>query len=142
MKFRGGSKTGMLVTIAGVTYVCLCVLSVILPTNLLASSSLSFSPEEAAFGTVVIGETKNLGVQVTNVSGEAAAITSISIEGFSSFSVSNKCPAEIPAGASCTIVVSFHPVSGGGYHGEQTAILVFYDGTTVLASLHANGHAL
>jgi Abnormal spindle-like microcephaly-assoc'd, ASPM-SPD-2-Hydin len=141
IKFRERTRTRISLSVAAVRYLCPCLLMLMLTSLALASSTLTFSPSEADFGTVVIGETAKLAVQVTNVSGGRVAITNISVEGFSSFSVASKCPAEIPAGASCPIEVSFHPVSGAGYHGKQTAVIVFYDGTTVLASLHANGQA-
>jgi hypothetical protein len=142
VKLRAETKTCISPSTAGLRCVCACLLLLLLTPDSFAASGLTFSPDEAAFGTVVIGETKTLSVRATNVSGSAIAITNISVEGFSSFRATAKCPAEIPAGASCMVEVSFRPVSGAGYHGEQTAIIVFYDGTTVLASLHADGHAL
>jgi hypothetical protein len=140
MRFR--IKSCILLSSRCQRFVFLCVFFLMAEAMLLASSNLTFSPAEATFGTVVIGETKTIDVEVTNVSGKPITISGITITGFASFSVVSECPTQIPAGNSCTMRVSFHPVSGGGYHGEQRAVIIFYDGTAVLASLDADGHAL
>jgi Abnormal spindle-like microcephaly-assoc'd, ASPM-SPD-2-Hydin len=122
---------------------CLVLLFLLVSTSYGASDYLTFSPTSADFGSVVINETKTLEIQMNNVSGKTIQLTSIAVSvDPTEFSETNDCPEEILAGASCTLSVSFHPKSGGGYHGVKKAIFEFYQGTSEIAYLDANGQAL
>lgn len=92
---------------------------------------------------MVIGETKTLDVQITNASRRAVHITSIAVSvDAGEFSETNDCPESLPSGASCVLKAFFHPLNGGGYHGEKKAIYEFYQSATEIAYIDATGQAL
>jgi hypothetical protein len=146
MKLRTGRKTPML-SIAVQTAVGLCLFVIMAPTNSFASgtggSYFTFSPDSVNLEAVIGTETDTQDVEITNVSGKAIEISGITIEIDSSeFSETNNCPAEILAGQSCAMKVSFRPESGGGRDDIKKAIIVFEVANTEVAYLDVQGHAI
>jgi hypothetical protein len=70
------------------------------------------SPTRLAFGSVPVGQTSGAMVATLRNDGAVSfAVNSISLTGTyaSWFSQTNNCPANLPAGASCTVSVRFRP---------------------------------
>jgi len=81
-----------------------------------AASPLSLSPTSLAFGGVVVNSTSpRKTVTVTNKGSAAISITSVRLTGAdrAQFVRVRQCPAVLPAGESCTVLVSFAPTSPG-----------------------------
>ncbi len=79
-----------------------------------AASPLVFVPASLDFGSVLVGASSTLHVQITNTS--AAAITFNSLAGFGDYTVAGSCPGSggtLAANTSCTAEVIFRP-SGPG----------------------------
>ncbi len=79
-----------------------------------AASPLSFSPTSLTFGSVLVGGSSTLPVQVTNSGTTAITFTSITAVG--PFAVSGECPVAgetLAPLASCTEQVMFQPTSAG-----------------------------
>ena len=86
------------------------------------SSSFSVSPTSLAFGNVARGTTSAARtVTITNTSTAVLSITSVSLAGTNpgQFTRTNNCPAQVPAGGTCTVTVRFKPTSTG----NKSAIL-------------------
>jgi len=80
---------------------------------------ITFSPTQLSFGSVKVGtKSSPQNVTVTNMGGGAVSVTSITIAGSESadFLQANTCGTHIPAGASCTISVTFAPQFTGNRH--------------------------
>jgi hypothetical protein len=120
------------------------LLVIVAPIDLVAGrSDFAFNPSSVNLVAVIGTETANQVVQVTNVSGKAIKISSITIElNSTAFSETDNCHAEIAAGASCAMAVSFHPTNGGGRDHIQKAILIFNVAGTEAAYLDAQGQAI
>jgi hypothetical protein len=122
----------------------LCVLLVIMaPINSFAGGSdFTFNPSSVNLAAV-IGETDSQDVRITNVSGKAITISSITQEfGPGEFSEISNCLTEMKAGASCTMKVSFAPTHGGGRNGIVETIFEFDVAGTEVAYLDVYGQAL
>ena len=86
------------------------------------SSSFSVSPTSLAFGNVARGTTSAARtVTITNTSTAVLSITSVSLAGTApgQYTRTNNCPAQVPAGGTCTVTVRFKPTSTG----NKSAIL-------------------
>lgn len=70
-------------------------------------STLNFSPTSLDFGTVAVGTTSTLPVQVTNSGSTPATFNSITATG--DYTVNAGCPATLAARTSCTLQVTFKP---------------------------------
>ena len=140
-----GTKIGMLLRMVADPTVWLGLLLVIVsPINSVAGGyDFTFDPSSVSLAAVIGTETATQAVLVTNVSGKAIQISSITIElDSSAFSETDNCHAEIPAGASCTMTVSFHPTSFGGRDHIQKAIFIFNVAGTEVAYVDAQGQAI
>ena len=88
---------------------------------------VSFSPTKLDFGSLQVGKVSNpQSVLLTNEGNSNLSISEIGIGGAApnDFSEVNACPNKLPAGASCTITVFFHPRA----QGARNAILGAKDG--------------
>lgn len=88
---------------------------------------VSFSPTKLDFGSLQVGKVSNpQSVLLTNEGNSNLSISEIGIGGAdpNDFSEVNACPNKLPAGASCTITVFFHPRA----QGARNAILGAKDG--------------
>jgi hypothetical protein len=80
-----------------------------------SSSTLSVAPASLSFGTVLVGASSSLTVQLTNNSSTPASIGSLSTTGDYTASLGS-CPsasATLPAGATCSLQVTFAPTQSG-----------------------------
>ncbi|MFL5521158.1 MAG: DUF4214 domain-containing protein [Gemmatimonadales bacterium] len=83
--------------------------------------SFGMVPATLAFGGQSMNTTApSQAVSLTNASGAAAPMTSVSVSAH--FAVTHDCPASLPAGASCTASVSFTPGIEGGVSGALTVV--------------------
>jgi hypothetical protein len=85
------------------------------------SSSLVFSPDSLAFGSIPVGTTATLPVQVTNAG--STAITFTSITAGTNFNATGNCPtggATLAPAASCTESITFQPTSAGAVSGDAS----------------------
>ena len=80
------------------------------PAVALAPSHLSFAAELTGQSSIASA------VTLTNAGAAALAVSAISFSGAdtSDFSQQNNCGSSVPAGATCTIDVTFKPAAGGG----------------------------
>lgn len=88
-----------------------------------AGSPLSLSPTRLAFGGVVVNTTSpRKTVTVTNKGSSAISITSIRLAGADplQFVRLRQCPAVLPAGDTCNVLVSFAPTSPGAKSARLT----------------------
>jgi hypothetical protein len=77
------------------------------------------SPRNLAFGNVNVGATSPpQNVTLTNTGGTVLNVTSVVPTG--DFGQTNNCIPSVPAGASCTIAVTFTPTDGGARTGTLT----------------------
>jgi len=103
-----------------------------------APPTFTVSPTSLAFGNVDTGAASAAQpVLVTNTSGAALPIASITLTGASAnqFSQTNTCGTSIPIGSSCTISVVFTPAAAGG----QTATLNIKGGSSVVKTTALTG---
>ena len=145
MKCGTGTKTRMLLGMARHPAVWMCLLLAIMsPINSVAGGSdLTFNPAVVNLHAVVGTQTDSQDVIINNVSGKAIAIGNITQEGGAGFSEINNCVGrEIEAGASCTMKVSFTPLSAGGRNHITNTIFGFYVADTQVAYLDAHGQAI
>ena len=73
---------------------------------------LTLTPDSIGFGNIAVGTTSTVQViAITNISDTPLKLGTISLSGNdkASFFMSNTCPKNVMAGASCTILVSFEP---------------------------------
>ncbi len=112
---------------------------------------LSFTPAALAFGSVQVGRTATVPVQVTNTG--SAPVTLAGIQASGVFSSSGNCPGpalSLAAQASCTVQVTFAPVAEGPASGSLSFITsattgpleVSLSGTGIVAQLTASPGAL
>ncbi len=76
--------------------------------------ALTLSPASLNFGSVVVGSSATLPVQVTNTT--AAPVTFSSISASGDFTAGGSCPApgsNLAANSSCTVQVTFTPIAAG-----------------------------
>jgi uncharacterized repeat protein (TIGR03803 family) len=88
--------------------------------------SATVSPTSLSFGNQVVDTTSAAqSVQLINTGGNALLISSVTVAG--EFAISaNTCPAQLPAGQSCTVSVTFTPLGPS----LQTGSLSFVDNAT------------
>src|SRR5581483_7982694 len=78
--------------------------------------SIAVNPSSLSFGSQTVGSaTGAQSVTVTNSGNQAAAVSSISTSG--DFAQTNNCGSSLPAGASCTVNVTFTPTATGARTG-------------------------
>jgi len=101
------------------------------------ASGVTASPSALNFGSVATGATSAAQtVTVSNPTGSAASVSSISVSG--DFSQTNTCGSSIAAGGSCTVSVKFAPTATGTRTGSLT---VNAGGVTNTVSLSGTGTA-
>ncbi len=84
------------------------------------ASTLQLQPASLAFGTVLIGATTSLPLQLTNTGTTTVTFTSIATTG--DYAVSGGCGTTLAAGASCTELVSFTPTDTGSRPGTVSIV--------------------
>ena len=94
-------------------------------TGIGSSSSVTgvfnLSPSPVTFNNgYTIGDNPRQAVTVTNTSAASAGITAIALGGDPSLTQRNNCPANLAAGATCTITVTFQPVAYGAFTSTLT----------------------
>jgi hypothetical protein len=85
-----------------------------------ATGVLSFSPASITFSGYTIGDNPSKAVTVTNTSASSTGIAAIAMSGDSSLTQRNNCPANLAAGAACTITVTFQPTAYGTFTSTLT----------------------
>ena len=101
-------------------------------------ASIGVSPSSIAFGNVprnTVSAPRT--VTVSNLLSAAVNITSIALAGTNpaKFAQTNDCPAQLPAGGSCTVNVVFKPTAAG----SRTATLKVTTGTGSVKSVSLSG---
>jgi hypothetical protein len=85
----------------------------------LLSAEATVSPTSLSFGGELVGASSSAQTVTLANQGQAAlAITTIAASG--DFAETNDCGASLPAGANCTISVTFKPTTGGARSGTLT----------------------
>ncbi len=84
------------------------------------SSTLNLQPASLAFGTVLLGATTSLPLQLTNIGTTPVNFTSITTTG--DYAVSGSCGTTLAANASCTELISFTPTISGSRPGTASIV--------------------
>jgi len=82
-------------------------------------ATLSFSPASLAFGSVLVGSTSTLPIQITNIGSTAATFNGINTLG--DYTTAGSCPAignALAPATSCTLEVTFAPKQTGQRNGN------------------------
>ncbi|MBL1294521.1 MAG: choice-of-anchor D domain-containing protein, partial [Thiotrichales bacterium] len=74
-----------------------------------------FSASNVNFGSIAVGSSATNSITLTNIGSASLTIASMTIAG--DFSQTNACSGYVPSGQSCTINVTFTPVSSGNRSG-------------------------
>jgi subtilase family serine protease len=90
-------------------------------TVALTASSLSLSPRNLTFGSLIAGTT-SASQPVTLTNGGSTALAIASVAASANFSQTNDCGSNVAANGSCTIHVTFAPTAGGALTGTMTII--------------------
>ncbi|HYM05299.1 MAG TPA: FG-GAP-like repeat-containing protein [Terriglobales bacterium] len=90
-------------------------------TVALAASSLSLSPRNLTFGSLIAG-TMSASQPVTLTNGGSTALAITSLVASANFSQANNCGSSVAASGSCIINVTFAPKAGGALTGTLTII--------------------
>jgi hypothetical protein len=98
---------------------------------------LRLSPPTLAFSGYTIGDNPSKTVSVTNTSGAAVGVLQISMRGSAPLTQRNGCPAVLAPGASCTIVVTFKPLSYGNFLAALTVEDASGAATTILVTANS-----
>jgi len=106
--------------------------------KLTVNVAATVSPTSLKFGSVAVGTTHVLNATLTNKGAEAFAVSSISPTGSNAtyYSQTNNCPANLAAGASCTIEVSFNPTVAGS---KSAKLSIATSATSTPLSLSLSG---
>jgi hypothetical protein len=115
-------------------------------------STLVLSPVALDFGSILVGDSATLSVQVTNGSAAAATFTGITISGDYAIT-GNTCPpagSQLPPAASCTMQITFTPAQTGTRTGTisiassltQSPLIIALTGTGAQSHLQATPTAL
>jgi len=92
---------------------------------------VSFQPASLSFASIQVGKTSpGQPVTLTNRQSKVLAIKQILASG--DFSQTNSCPGSLAAGASCTLIVAFHPTSSGSIQGALSVSTDAFPGTQPL----------
>jgi hypothetical protein len=83
-------------------------------------AALSLSPSPMSFTGYVVGDNPLQTLTVTNTSGATVAILKVALSGDPSITEKSKCPADLAAGATCTIYVQFKPTAQGTFTSSLT----------------------
>ncbi len=84
------------------------------------ASSLTLQPTSLNFGTVLLGTTTSLPLQLTNSSSSPVTFTGITAAG--DYAVSGSCPTTLAPNASCPELVSFTPTTNGARPGTLSIV--------------------
>ncbi len=91
--------------------------------KLTVNVAAAISPTSLKFGSVPVGQTgAPLNTTLTNKGAAAFSVNSISVTGTAAtwFARTHNCPASLPAGASCTIAVTFKPLAAASKSAKLT----------------------
>ena len=88
-------------------------------------TAITVAPTTLDFGTITVNQMSSLPVTITNAGAAAISVNSILLSGpdAGAFSQTNTCGTSLPGSSSCTITVTFQPVSSG----SKTATLTIRD---------------
>jgi hypothetical protein len=103
----------------------------------------SVSPTSLKFGNQVVGAVSaSLSTTLTNKGTQSFAVTGIGVTGSNAphYAQSNNCPANLGAGASCTIGVTFSP-QATGTKSAKLSIATTATSTPLLVTLTGTGVA-
>lgn len=104
----------------------------------LALPKLRFSPSALNFGSVAVGSNATLAATVTNVGTAAAANVEVEFNGHDSLGdFTHSCPSELAVAATCTLTVTFTPISQMSVSGFVS--VNFGDGDSVLLPMTGVG---
>jgi sugar lactone lactonase YvrE len=98
---------------------------------------LSLSPATLNFCCYTIGDNPSQTVTVTNTSGASVGIAGIAMNGDPSLVQGNTCGSILSAGATCTVTVTFNPVS----YGTFTSTLIVTEGSGAQETVSVSGTA-
>ncbi len=82
--------------------------------------ALSLSPPTLTFSGYTIGDNPSKTVTVTNTSAAAVGVLQVAMRGAGNLSQKNNCSGALAPGASCSIVVTFRPLSYGTFYSAIT----------------------
>ncbi len=82
--------------------------------------ALSLSPTTLTFSGYTIGDNPSKTVAVMNTSGAATGVLQVAMRGAGNLSQKNNCSGALAPGASCSIVVTFRPLSYGTFYSAVT----------------------
>jgi hypothetical protein len=107
-------------------------------TGSVTVATVSVSPATISFGSQVVGATPGapVSVKVKNTGTGALTVSGASVTDTTDFTLKNNCTSAIPAGGTCTALITFAPaaaVSGaqcGSTTGPKTATLTLTDNAT------------
>jgi len=85
------------------------------------SAIASLSGTSVNFGSVNLGATSTLGVQITNTGNQTLSIDSATVDGSASFTAMHNCSSVAP-GAVCTANITFSPVAPGSPTGTLSLV--------------------
>jgi dienelactone hydrolase len=79
-------------------------------------ASVELNPTSLSFGVIRATTSKSLSTTLTNAGSTTVNISAIAVTG-TMFSQTNTCGSSVGAAKSCTITVTFHPTTRGGFSG-------------------------
>ena len=106
---------------------------------------LAANPASIDFGQITVGDNPSITTTLTNTSGLPAAISSHSLVGAAAFTITQyTCPAILPGKASCTVEITFLPVSTTPFQNDSVLTITEGSGAktqiAVTAQAVANGN--
>jgi hypothetical protein len=109
-------------------------------TGISATPNLQASPNSAAFGSIVVGQTSSTqAITVTNSGGGAASGISFSNPNGAEFLVtSNTCGTSLNAGSSCTFNLAYKP---SGVGADNVTLTINYTGGSTSVAMSGTGTA-
>lgn len=78
-----------------------------------APAQMSLSATSLDFGLVEVGQSGAKALTVSNTGGSSLTLSGTSLAGPSEFTLTSQCPASLTPGASCTVNLTFSPLSTG-----------------------------
>lgn len=100
---------------------------------------ISLSASSVSFGDVVVGQTEQRVVTVSNYGTAGLSLYGISISSGVDFSQANNCPASLLPSESCQVTVTFAPTLGGPLSDTITILSSDPDESSVDVALSGNG---
>ncbi len=95
--------------------------------SLFMQTNLQISPNSLFFGPVKVGSSSTLNATLKNIGQSSVSVGPIQVaSGGTNYTESNDCGATLASGASCTVAITFAPISGGV---DPGSVSVSYGGT-------------